>query len=124
MIILDGVYAFDSEGHPRFHAVNQPDLPGLDRLFQTIIGRILKTLESAGLLIQKPGTQPDLNLQPEGADNQLSAAAVRYIARLAALLPRPALTSPATKACSHPTSSTESVSCQTTRKPKQLQPAE
>ena len=78
MIILDGVYTFDSDGHPRFHVVDQPDLPGLDCLLQTIIGRILKKLERAGLLIQEPGTQPYLDLQPEDAHDQLTAAAIRY----------------------------------------------
>ena len=78
MIILDGVYTFDSDGHPRFHAVAQPDLPGLDRLLHSITRRILKKLERAGLLIQEPGTQPYLDLQPEDAHDHLSAAAVRY----------------------------------------------
>jgi len=82
MLVPDGTYTF-AHNRARFHRAPAPapSEAELERLIETLIGRITGTLVRAGVLVEDP-QQPWLDIHPDdGGDNaleQLVGAAVRY----------------------------------------------
>jgi len=58
-------------------ALRRPRLAQLERLLDTLIRRITRTLVRAGVLVED-GEQPYLDLEPSSALEQLSSASTRY----------------------------------------------
>ncbi len=80
MLVPDGAYTF-AHDRARFHRASAPSQLELERLLETLIRRITRTLMRTGVLIEDP-EYPWLDLLPDsGGDNaleQLANAAVRY----------------------------------------------
>jgi hypothetical protein len=79
---LDGVYTFDG-ARPRFHRAPPPTGLELERLLDTVIRRIARTLVRSGALVAQEYDDEEqlwLDLDPDGEDalTQLQGAAVRY----------------------------------------------
>ncbi len=76
LLVLDGVYTFE-RARPRFHRTSAPASTELERLLDTLIRRITRTLVRAGALIEDVD-ETYLNVDPGGALGQIDAASVRY----------------------------------------------
>ncbi|MCP5083373.1 MAG: transposase [Alphaproteobacteria bacterium] len=80
MLVPDGAYTF-AHGQARFHRAPAPTEAELERLLQTLIGRITRALVLAGVLVEDP-EHPWLDIhrdcEDERALEQLAGAAVRY----------------------------------------------
>ena len=80
ILALDGVYTFDGE-HPRFHRAAPPTASELERLLDTQIRRITRTLARRGTLVAQDyddGDQRWLELDAEDVLTQLQSASVRF----------------------------------------------
>ena len=82
ILALDGVYTFE-HGCPRFHRAPAPDAAELERLLETLIRRITRTLVRSGALVAQQyddGEQVWLDLDAGGEDalTQLQGASIRY----------------------------------------------
>jgi hypothetical protein len=82
ILALDGVYTFDGT-RPRFHRAPPPTALELERLLDTLIRRITRTLVRSGALVAQEYDDEEqlwLDLDPDGEDalTQLQGAAVRY----------------------------------------------
>ncbi|MDB4035787.1 transposase [Pseudomonadales bacterium] len=77
MIALDGVYIVCKSGKAKFHAVKAPNQTELRKLLDRVIQRVVRRLESDGLLIPDP-EQPWLDLDFHDPIDSLSAASIRY----------------------------------------------
>ena len=84
ILALDGAYTFEGE-RPRFHRAPPPTALELERLLDTLIRRITRTLVRGGALVAQEdddGKQAwlDLDLDPEGEDvlTQLQGASIRF----------------------------------------------
>ncbi len=80
MLVPDGAYTF-ANGQARFHRAPAPSDLDLERLLDTLIRRITRTLVRTGVLVEDP-EYPWLDIHPDnGGDTaleQLAGAAVRY----------------------------------------------
>ena len=76
MLISDGAYTFEQD-KARFHRAPSPSQAQLERLLDTLIRRITRTLVRAGALVED-AEQPYLDLEPSSALEQLSSASTRY----------------------------------------------
>jgi hypothetical protein len=82
ILALDGAYTFDGE-RLRFHRVPPPTTVELERLLDTLIWRITRTLVRSGALVEQDyddGEQHWLDLDADGEDalRQLQGASIRY----------------------------------------------
>jgi len=82
ILALDGVYTFDGE-RPRFHCVAPPAAEELERLLDTLIRRITRTLVRSGALVAQEYDDEEqlwLDLDPDGEEalTQLQGASIRY----------------------------------------------
>ena len=82
MLALDGAYTFDGE-RPHFHRVAPLAAEELERLLDTLIPRIMRTLLRSGALVAQAhddGELTWLDLDPNGEDAlmQLQGASIRY----------------------------------------------
>jgi hypothetical protein len=81
VLALDGVYTFGG-ARPRFHRAPPPTALELERLLDTLIRRITRTLVRSGALVAQEydDEQLWLDLDPDGEEalTQLQGAAVRY----------------------------------------------
>jgi hypothetical protein len=82
MLVPDGAYTFDGE-RPRFHRSAPPTAPELERLLDTLIQRITRTLVRSGALVEQGydgEEQHWLELEADGEDalTQLQGASIRY----------------------------------------------
>jgi hypothetical protein len=68
ILALDGVYSFERE-RPRFHRTSAPSNAELERLLDTLIRRITRTLVRAGALIEEVG-EIYLNVDTGGASSR------------------------------------------------------
>ena len=80
MLAPDGAYTFE-HGRPRFHRIPAPSHQDLQRLLDTLILRITRTLLRAGALVEDSSqgepAVPFLDLEPDGPLDELTAAALR-----------------------------------------------
>jgi len=76
LLVLDGAYTF-TDDTARFHHAPAPSQAELERLLDTLVRRITRTLVRAGVLVEDP-EQPWLDLDVGSPLEQLAAAAVRY----------------------------------------------
>ena len=76
LLVLDGAYTF-TDDTARFHRAPAPSEAELERLLDTLVRRITRTLVRAGVLVEDP-EQPWLDLEAVSPLEQLAAAAVRY----------------------------------------------
>ena len=79
MLFLDGVYAQDASGNPRFHRTKTPASQQLNTLVHTISQRVARCLEKRGLL-ERDAESSWLNLELEDDDCllQLQGHSVTY----------------------------------------------
>jgi len=95
LLVPDGAYSFEQD-RPSFHRVPAPSHDELQRLLDTLIGRITRTLVRTGVLVEDPISgacgQPYLDLEPDTPLDELSAAAVRYRIVLGPLAGRKTMT--------------------------------
>jgi hypothetical protein len=82
ILALDGVYTFD-RGRPRFHRVVPPTALELERLLDTLIRRVARTLVRSGALVAQEDDDEEqlwLDLDHDGEDalTQLQGASIRY----------------------------------------------
>jgi len=76
MLVPDGAWTF-AGGRARFHRAAPPSEAALERLLDTLIRRIARTLVRAGALVEDEG-EPFLDIEPDGALAELAATAVRF----------------------------------------------
>ena len=76
LLVLDGGYAF-SDGTAQFHCALAPPQAELERLLDTFVRRITRTVVRAGALGEDP-EQSWLDLEQGSALERLAASAVRY----------------------------------------------
>ncbi len=81
MLFLDGVYAEDGYGQPRFHRLKAPTDDELHVLVHTLSHRIARCLEKCGLL-ERDAENTWLTLEEEEDDvlTQMQGASVTYTA--------------------------------------------
>ena len=74
MLVPDGAYTF-AHNCARFHRAPAPSEAELERLLETLVGRITRTLVRAGVLVED-SQQPWLDIHPDGGgDNALEQLA-------------------------------------------------